>query len=53
MDFLVIAFFTGMALVACIGSYSAGFCRGWDAAEDKHRWSRWFIRQTTNRSERL
>jgi hypothetical protein len=53
IDYLVIAFLTGMAVIACIGSYSAGWCRGWDAAQETNRWSRWFIRNTTNRSERL
>jgi hypothetical protein len=34
-------------------SYGVGWLRGYDVADDNHRWSRWLIKREQNRSVRF
>jgi hypothetical protein len=53
MDYVIVGLLAAMWLTSVIGAYSAGWISGNDAAEEKHRWSRWILNQYTNRSMRF
>jgi hypothetical protein len=53
MDYLAVLFVVALWALTLALSWSFGWLRGYDAADENHRWSRWLLRQYTNRSVRF
>jgi hypothetical protein len=50
MDPLLIALFALMWLFTTVLAFGTGWVRGYDTANEKHRWSRWLLKRHQNRS---
>ena len=50
MDPLAIALFGLLWLCTTVLAYGTGWIRGYDTANEKHRWSRWLLKRQQNRS---
>lgn len=52
-DTLFIALIALLWLATLVLAYGTGWVKGYEISEDKHRWSRWFLRNEFNRRTRL
>jgi hypothetical protein len=53
MDYFAVLFVVALWGLTLALSWSCGWLRGYDTAEENQRWSKWLLRQYTNRSIRF